>query len=162
MALYLARADRVVIGADLTRASLLLGKAAAGRFGLQRVMFVETDMRHAGLKHGAFDVVYCSGVLHHTPNPRASFAELATLARPGGTIVLGVYNAFARVPSRMRRARGEALAISLRAVRSGVARPCGEPARRDAWLRDQYLHPKNTATRLPRCSAGLQRTTSSS
>src|SRR5262245_11209864 len=46
MALYLARGDRLVIGADLTRASLLPGKAAARRFGLQRVMFVETDIRH--------------------------------------------------------------------------------------------------------------------
>src|SRR6266568_7710558 len=34
MSLYLARADRVVIGADLTRASLTLAAAAARRFGL--------------------------------------------------------------------------------------------------------------------------------
>ena len=47
MCLYLARADRVVIGADLTRASLLLGAAAARRFGLDRVQFVETDLRAA-------------------------------------------------------------------------------------------------------------------
>ena len=31
MCLYLARADRVVVGADLTRASLVLGAAAAAR-----------------------------------------------------------------------------------------------------------------------------------
>src|SRR5580693_8113713 len=36
MCLYLARADRLVIGADLARASLLLGAAAARRFGLDR------------------------------------------------------------------------------------------------------------------------------
>src|SRR5437879_1348641 len=41
MCLYLARADRVVVGADLTRASLLLGIAAARRFHLDRVTFVE-------------------------------------------------------------------------------------------------------------------------
>jgi SAM-dependent methyltransferase len=142
MALYLARGDRLVIGADLTRPSLLLGRAAARRFGLQRVMFVETDMRHAGLQRDAFDVVYCSGVLHHTPDPRASFAELATLARPGGMIVLGVYNAFARVPSRMRR-----LAAKLSRFRFVPFDPvlrdrAADPARRDAWLRDQYLHPE--------------------
>src|SRR5262245_56548442 len=44
MCLYLARADRVVVGADLTRAALLLGAAAAQRFGLDRVQFVETDL----------------------------------------------------------------------------------------------------------------------
>jgi len=43
MSLYLARADRVVIGADLTRASLRLGADAARRFGLDQVQFVETD-----------------------------------------------------------------------------------------------------------------------
>src|SRR5262249_32708348 len=43
MSLYLARADRIVIGADLTRASLALGEAAARRFGLDCVLFVETD-----------------------------------------------------------------------------------------------------------------------
>src|SRR5690349_1445807 len=38
MSLYLARAERTVIGADLTRASLLLGADAARRFGIDRVM----------------------------------------------------------------------------------------------------------------------------
>src|SRR5207245_5390290 len=103
MCLYLARADRVVIGADLARASLVVGAAAAQRFGLDRVQFVETDLQRPGLKPGAFDVVYSSGVVHHTPNPRASFARIAQLARPGGTIVLGVYNAFARIPAKLRR-----------------------------------------------------------
>jgi SAM-dependent methyltransferase len=142
MALYLARADRLVVGADLTRASLRLGAAAARRFGLERVRFIETDLQRPGLKRGSFDVVYASGVVHHTPNPRASFAQLATLARPGGTIVLGVYNAFARVPSRVRR-----LLARPSRFRSIPFDPVsrardGEPARREAWLRDQYQHPE--------------------
>src|SRR5262245_14294559 len=103
MCLYLARADRTVVGADLTRASLALGAAAAARFGLDRVRFIETDLRCPGLKEGTFDVVYSSGVLHHTPDPRASFAHLVRLARPGGFIILGLYNAFARIPLRLRR-----------------------------------------------------------
>src|SRR3977135_1588513 len=116
MSLYLTRADRLVIGADLTRASLLLAQGAARRFGLTRVQFVETDLRRPGLRAGAFDVVYASGVRcggldvvyasggrHHPPNPRASFARIAALARPGGIIVVGLYNAFARIPLRPRR-----------------------------------------------------------
>src|SRR6185436_9288388 len=75
MCLYLARADRLVVGADLTRAALVRGAAAARRFGLDRVQFVETDLLRPGLRAGSFDVVYSSGVLHHTPNPRASFAR---------------------------------------------------------------------------------------
>src|SRR5216117_2893711 len=103
MSLYLTRADRLVIGADLTRTSLELAVAAAHRFKLDRVLFLETDLHHPGLRAGSFDVVYSSGVLHHTPNPRAAFAGIAQLARPGGMIVLGVYNAIARLPLRLRR-----------------------------------------------------------
>jgi SAM-dependent methyltransferase len=142
MSLYLASADRVVIGADLTRGSLLLGAAAARRFGLDRVQFVETDLHRPGLRAGSFDVVLSSGVLHHTPDPRAAFARIAQLARPGGMIVLGLYNAFARLPLRVRR-----VVARLSAYRwipfDPVLRDRGnEPARREAWLRDQYQHPE--------------------
>src|SRR5437588_554860 len=102
MSLYLARADRVIIGADLTRASLTLAAAAARRFGLDQVQFIETDLHNPGLRAGAFDVVYSSGVLHHAPDPSAAFARIARLARPGGIIVLGVYYAYACIPLRSR------------------------------------------------------------
>ena len=142
MCLFLARADRVVIGADLARAALLLGAAAARRFGLSQVHFVETDLGQPGLKAGAFDVVYSSGVLHHTPNPRQSFARLARLARPGGVIVLGVYNAFARVPLRLRRVVARVSGFRLIPFDPVLRDRSSEPARREAWLLDQYQHPE--------------------
>jgi len=142
MCLYLARADRLVVGADMARASLRLGAAAAARFGLDHVHFVETDLRRPGLKPGAFDVVYSSGVVHHTPEPRASFARIAALARPGGLIVLGVYNAIARIPTRLRR-----MAARMSGFRTVPFDPVlrdrtHDPERREAWLRDQYRHPE--------------------
>jgi len=142
MSLYLARADRVVIGADLTRASLLLGAAAARRFKLDRVRFIETDLRRPGLRAGAFDVVYSSGVLHHTPDPRASFARIVPLARPGGMIVIGVYNAFARIPLRLRRVVARLSGYRLIPFDPVLRDRKNEPARREAWLRDQYQHPE--------------------
>jgi SAM-dependent methyltransferase len=142
MALFLATADRVVLGADLTRGSLALGEAAARRFGVDRACFVETDLRRPGLREGAFDVVYSSGVLHHTPDPRASFAALARLARPGGIVVLGLYNTWARVPHRLRRAVGRLTAFRWVPLDPVLRDRDGEPARREAWLRDQYMHPQ--------------------
>src|SRR5262245_55292577 len=79
MALYLAGGERRVVGADLTRASLALAAHAARRFGVERVLFVETDLRHPALRPASFDVVLCTGVLHHTPDPRAAFAQVARL-----------------------------------------------------------------------------------
>jgi SAM-dependent methyltransferase len=142
MSLFLATADRVVVGADLTRASLALGAAAARRFGVEGVRFVETDLRRPGLREGAFDVVYSSGVLHHTPDPRASFAALARLARPGGIVVLGLYNTWARIPHRLRRAVGRLTGFRWVPLDPVLRDRAGEPARREAWLRDQYMHPE--------------------
>jgi SAM-dependent methyltransferase len=142
MCLYLARADRVIVGADLTRVSLSLGASAARRFGLDRVGFVETDLQRPGLKTGAFDVVYSSGVLHHTPDPRESFKRLATLARPGGTIVLGLYNSVARLPTRVRRVAARLTGFRLIPFDPVLRERALEPERREAWLRDQYRHPE--------------------
>jgi SAM-dependent methyltransferase len=142
MCLYLARADRVVVGVDLTRASLLLGAAAARRFGIDRVQFVEADAQRPGLKAGSFDVVYSAGVLHHTPDPRAAFARLAPLARPGGTIVLGLYNAFARVPLRLRRLVARVSGFRVIPFDPVLRDRAHEPERRAAWIRDQYQHPE--------------------
>jgi SAM-dependent methyltransferase len=142
MSLYLARGDRVVIGADLTRASLQLGAAAARRYGLEGVQFIETDLHHPGLRAGSFDVVYSSGVLHHTPDPRASFARIAQLARPGGMIVLGVYNALARIPFRLRRLVARLSGYRVIPFDPVLRDRKNEPARREAWLRDQYRHPE--------------------
>jgi SAM-dependent methyltransferase len=142
MSLYLARGDRVVVAADLSRSSLLLGATAAHRYGIERVHFVETDLHRSGLKTDAFDVVYSSGVLHHTPNPRAAFAEVARLARKGGIVIVGVYNAVARIPLRIRRNIARTTNFRLVPFDSVLRERRDEPARRDAWLRDQYQHPE--------------------
>jgi len=141
MALYLARADRRVIAADLSLPALRLGQSAARRLGLASVQFVETDLSCAGLRPASFDVVFSSGVLHHTPNPAASFGSIARLTRPGGLVIVGVYNAFARVPLRVRRAI--ARLSRFRIVLDSILRDrLDEPERRTAWLRDQYQHPE--------------------
>ena len=142
MSLYLARADRVVIGADLARASLRLADEAARRFELNQVRFIETDLHNPGLRAGAFDVVYSSGFLHHTPDPATAFKKIVRLARPGGMIVLGVYNAFARIPLRARRLVARASGYRIIPCDPVLRDRESEPARRKAWLQDQYQHPE--------------------
>jgi 2-polyprenyl-3-methyl-5-hydroxy-6-metoxy-1,4-benzoquinol methylase len=41
---------------------------------------------------GAWDVVYSWGVLHHTGNLRAALANAAAAVRPGGQLVIAIYN----------------------------------------------------------------------
>jgi SAM-dependent methyltransferase len=142
MTIFLTTGERRVVGADLTRASLALAAGAARRFGVDRALFVETDLHRPGLREGRFDVVLSLGVLHHTPDPRRSFGTVARLARPGGVIVVGLYNTFARLPHRLRRLVARATGMRLVPWDPVLRDRRAEPARREAWLRDQYLHPE--------------------
>ena len=142
MSLYLARADRRIVALDLSRAALRLGAAAARRYGSDRVQFVEADIARLPLRPGAFDIVYSSGVLHHTPDPAAAFARIVAAARPGGLIVIGLYNRFARLPLRLRRAIGRLTFYRWIPGDPVLRDRAAEPARREAWLRDQYCHPE--------------------
>lgn len=141
MSVFLARADRLVVGADLTRASLALGREASLRHDVAGVRFVETDLRRPGLREGAFDVVYSSGVLHHTPDPEASFASIVRLAKPGGIVIVGLYNTYARVPHRLRRGFSRLTGFRWFPFDPVLRDRSAEPARYEAWLRDQYQHP---------------------
>ena len=56
-----------------------------------RTHFIQSDLMSAALRPAAFDVVYCAGVLHHTPNTRATFESLLPALAPGGTIFVWLY-----------------------------------------------------------------------
>ncbi|MEW6753624.1 MAG: class I SAM-dependent methyltransferase [Candidatus Latescibacterota bacterium] len=40
---------------------------------------------------GAFDFVFCDGVLHHTTDPERGFCELVRVLKPAGRLVVGLY-----------------------------------------------------------------------
>lgn len=53
---------------------------------------VNGDNLRLPFRDGCADLVVSNGVIHHTPDARASFMELARVTRPGGTLVVSVYN----------------------------------------------------------------------
>lgn len=44
------------------------------------------------IRDGVADIVVSYGVIHHTPNPFLCFRELARILKPGGYLLLNVYN----------------------------------------------------------------------
>src|SRR5262249_60164450 len=115
----------------------------------------EPGLRRPGLRRGAFAVVYPAGVLHPTPNPRVSFARLARLARPGGTIVLGVYNVLARLPSKMRSFVARLSGFRFVPFDPVLIDRRAQPMRPEAWLRDQYRHPREHGPTLAQGQEGV-------
>lgn len=51
----------------------------------------QADIRRLPFPSGSFDVVFCLGVIQHTPSPEASIAALYDKVRPGGTLVIDHY-----------------------------------------------------------------------
>jgi ubiquinone/menaquinone biosynthesis C-methylase UbiE len=74
------------IGVDLSLASL---KSAQSE---NSGTLVNGDNLHIPLRKGCAELVISNGVIHHTPDARASFMELARIVKPGGTLVVSVYD----------------------------------------------------------------------
>jgi len=132
---------RQVLGVDMSLASLRLAEGFRSSHGLDRVQFAQMNLFHAALAPESFDVVICHGVLHSTPAPRSGLEALLRLLRPGGHVVLGLYNRFGRKPTRLRRALIGLGGDRLAWIDPFLRGPDWSEARRRAWLRDQYRHP---------------------
>ena len=139
--IFLSLNRRRTVGCDLSFGSLTKGQRFKRQFGLRHVSFVQTNLFALPLRPSAFDVVFCTGVLHHTADARAGFREVARLVKPGGFVVLGLYNTYARVPLAARRML---FRLSRRRF-TGLDRyirtqPYGRKKSR-IWYLDQYEHP---------------------
>lgn len=62
--------------------------AAARERAPEGCTFVEGDVAELPFGYGAFDLVGCLRVLHHTPRPPLVVAELARVVRPGGRVLV--------------------------------------------------------------------------
>lgn len=58
---------------------------------LGNVELIEDDIAAMNLNR-QFDIVYSIGVLHHTDNPNASFANIARHCKKGGRVIVWVYS----------------------------------------------------------------------
>lgn len=54
-------------------------------------LVVQGDVFRLPFEAASFDAVYCLGVLQHTPDPARAFAALSRMVRPGGRLVVDVY-----------------------------------------------------------------------
>jgi carbamoyltransferase len=138
---FLGISCRRVVGTDLCGNSLGLGEKFRREHGLARVRFAQMNLFRPCFKPGRFDVVLCNGVLHHTADPLGGFEGLVPLVRPGGYIVIGLYNRYGRLMTDLRRlvfrltgGRGRRLDPYLR------SRALSQDKQR-AWFADQYRHP---------------------
>ena len=75
-----------VVGVDLSAA---VAKASSLCASFPDVLILQGDLLDLPLVESAFDLVYSIGVLHHTPDPRRAFGEIARRVKPGGALPFG-------------------------------------------------------------------------
>jgi SAM-dependent methyltransferase len=139
---YLGMAwHRRVVGADLCMNSLRLARGFRDRFGIINAEFVQMNLFRPPFADGSFDLVVSNGVLHHTANPEAGFRALAAKVKPGGHIIIGLYNWLARLPTLWRRRAIESFGTRMAALDRRLRGSVLNSERWNAWFRDQYQHP---------------------
>ncbi|MEM0437692.1 MAG: class I SAM-dependent methyltransferase [Candidatus Micrarchaeia archaeon] len=100
--LLLAHMGARVTAVDICPAQVERARALARKYG-QDIEFKVADVTTLDLGR-KFDGIICSGVLHHTVDPHEGFRRLCSHLRPGGRILIGLYNAYSRAHYRMARA----------------------------------------------------------
>jgi 2-polyprenyl-3-methyl-5-hydroxy-6-metoxy-1,4-benzoquinol methylase len=130
-----------VYASDMTLASLRMGHEFARRNMIDSVRFVQMNLFMPAIRPQSMDVVISNGVLHHTYDTRKAFGSVARLVKPGGYIIVGLYNRIGRLRTDARRMLVKALGERALVLDPQLRRNLS-PERRRAWIRDQYFHPQ--------------------
>jgi SAM-dependent methyltransferase len=130
-----------VYAADMTLASLRLGRGFAQKNGIEGIRFVQMNLFMPAIRPQSMDVVISNGVLHHTYDTQKAFSSICRLVKPGGHVIIGLYNRFGRLRTDLRRWLLRAFGDSVLALDPQLRR-IGSPEKRRAWIRDQYYHPQ--------------------
>jgi SAM-dependent methyltransferase/tetratricopeptide (TPR) repeat protein len=88
--------DSTVLAADISRASLAFAMRQAEVYAQKNITFVQADILKLATLKDRFDLIECSGVLHHMADPVAGWRVLRGLVKPGGLMRIGLYSAHAR------------------------------------------------------------------
>jgi 2-polyprenyl-6-hydroxyphenyl methylase/3-demethylubiquinone-9 3-methyltransferase len=88
----MARAGAQVLGIDLSPSVLDVAElhALEGKVAVEYRAVAAEEL--AQERPAAFDLVTCMEMLEHVPDPAASVAALAALAKPGGTVIVSTLN----------------------------------------------------------------------
>lgn len=129
------------LGIDLSLSSLGLAMEHKKRNQLERSSFAQMNIFDLAIKDESFDVVISHGVLHHTYDARAAFAHIARKVKPGGIVVVGLYNSYARIMTWVRSKLIGTLGSKIDYV---VRNRINDERKAQIWIEDQYFNPHET------------------
>ena len=140
---------------------------------MRAIRFLHLDLHRVADLQEQFDAIFCSGVLHHLPDPERGWTALTATLRPGGAMRIMLYSAVARAWLANARAAIRDLIAepvdddTLRRVRQRFLDRPGDPLARKvvscspfatlAGTHDLLLHRREDCFDVPRISRALAR-----
>jgi SAM-dependent methyltransferase len=135
---------RRVLGGDICLNSLRLANGFRERYRIANAAFLQMNLFRPPFRDNSIDVVISIGVLHHTGDARKGFETLVRKVKPGGYILIGLYNSYGRLPTLWRRRAFERFGPALYFLDHRLTSARMNEGRWQAWFRDQYRHPHET------------------
>jgi SAM-dependent methyltransferase len=85
-----------ILAVDLSRASLAYAMRMARKYNVGNIEFMQIDLLDLPQLQRTFDMVECTGVLHHLANPVEGGKALTGILREGGIAHISLYSELAR------------------------------------------------------------------
>jgi len=138
---FLQLNNNQVLGIDMSLGSLGLAVEHKQRNQLARSSFAQMNIFSLAVKDESMDVVISHGVLHHTFDARRAFMQIIKKVKPGGIVVVGLYNSISRIPTWVRSKFINVLGSNIDYV---VRNHFRDARKADIWVKDQYFNPHET------------------
>ena len=85
-----------ILAFDLSVSSLAYARRKVEELDIHNVEFMQGDILNLSALDDHFDVIECSGVLHHMEDPTLGWSIICDRLRSGGLMKIGLYSASAR------------------------------------------------------------------
>jgi SAM-dependent methyltransferase len=154
-----------ITGVDLSATSVNHTQKLKRKYRLDNLCVHQLSIERAAELHATFDLIVCTGVLHHLADPEQGLRVLRGLLKPDGVIHLMVYAPYGRAGIYLlqdfcRRAGVQATKAGIRDLIAALAvlpqdHPLTVPLREAPDFRDQaaladaLLHPQDRAYSVP-------------
>lgn len=86
-----------IIGIDFSATSIQETEILKREYALENLVLLQMQVERAEELHQQFDLVICTGVLHHLPDPKEGLRSLRKVLKSDGALHLMVYAAYGRV-----------------------------------------------------------------
>lgn len=165
-----------VVAIDVSEESLAHGRYLKDKYGLTNLKLHLLPIEEVSSLGQSFDLIVCTGVLHHMASPPTGMKALADVLRPDGVAAIMLYARYGRIGVEIMQGVFRDLGLrqdeeSLRLVRGGLdtldpSHPVCEyisaayDLRYDAGMVDTFLHGRDVSFTVQDCldlveSAGL-------